>query len=241
MNMGRNDENFDDDHCFDLLVDGELSDAERRELLAGLDDEPGGWRRCALAFLEAQSWQEDLGAIVRPPAAKPPIAAAPRWSRGPGVLGTLVAMAASFLVALVTISVYQGMREPLGGPVAEVPGQSAAVPSPSALAEQPVEPETAEQPQPVDPQEEVYMVTLDPPGDESAPIRLPAIPRERIDDPMLTNVPVILPRDVLEALRRTGHEVRQRRELIPLPLEDGRKLVVPVDEVDVHYVGRPAL
>ena len=55
----------DDDVRFDRLVDGELSDAERRQLLASLDDEPDGWRRCALAFLEAQQWQQSLAAVQR--------------------------------------------------------------------------------------------------------------------------------------------------------------------------------
>ena len=50
---------------FDRLVDGELSAAERRELLASLDGRPTGWRRCALAFLEAQTWQNELGRLVR--------------------------------------------------------------------------------------------------------------------------------------------------------------------------------
>ena len=54
-----------DDSRFDRLVDGELSEAERRELLAGLDSEPGGWRRCALAFLEAQCWKQEFGAIAK--------------------------------------------------------------------------------------------------------------------------------------------------------------------------------
>ena len=49
-----------DDVLFDRLVDGELSAAERRELLASLDGRPTGWRRCALAFLEAQTWQDEL-------------------------------------------------------------------------------------------------------------------------------------------------------------------------------------
>lgn len=35
----------DDSRC-DRLVDGELSEEERRELLASLDKEPGGWRHC---------------------------------------------------------------------------------------------------------------------------------------------------------------------------------------------------
>ena len=50
-----------DDTRFDRLVDEELSEEERRELLGQLDDEPGGWRRCAIAFLEAQCWRQALG------------------------------------------------------------------------------------------------------------------------------------------------------------------------------------
>lgn len=48
----------------DRLVDGELSRDEYRALLESLDREPDGWRRCALAFLEAQAWQRELP-IVR--------------------------------------------------------------------------------------------------------------------------------------------------------------------------------
>ena len=57
-----------DDVLFDRLVDGELSAAERRTLLASLDGRPSGWRRCALAFLEAQTWQDELGRLIREPA-----------------------------------------------------------------------------------------------------------------------------------------------------------------------------
>jgi hypothetical protein len=42
----------------DRLVDGELGEADRRALLVALDRELDGWKRCALAFLEAQAWQE---------------------------------------------------------------------------------------------------------------------------------------------------------------------------------------
>ena len=54
------------DRRLDLLVDGELDENDRRELLRGLDREPDGWRRCAMAFLEAQTWKQALGAIVPP-------------------------------------------------------------------------------------------------------------------------------------------------------------------------------
>src|SRR5262245_34529426 len=53
-----------DQRLLDRLVDGELDVAGRRELLKALDDQPGGWRRCALAFLEAQAWRSDLRGAV---------------------------------------------------------------------------------------------------------------------------------------------------------------------------------
>ena len=48
----------------DRLVDGELSESERREILTALDREECsatcGWRRLALAFVEDQSLRQDL-------------------------------------------------------------------------------------------------------------------------------------------------------------------------------------
>jgi hypothetical protein len=48
-----------DPQLLDRLVDGELAGPERRELLTTLERR-AGWRQCALAFLEAQSWREAL-------------------------------------------------------------------------------------------------------------------------------------------------------------------------------------
>lgn len=50
-----------DPRALDKLVDGELDEACRAELLRALDECPDGWKRCALAFLEAQSWGGALG------------------------------------------------------------------------------------------------------------------------------------------------------------------------------------
>jgi hypothetical protein len=49
----------------DRLVDGELSGDERRHLLASLEAQPGGWRRCALAFVEAQTWRGSMGSLLQ--------------------------------------------------------------------------------------------------------------------------------------------------------------------------------
>ena len=69
-----------DDALFDRLVDGELSDFERQRLLASLDDPQGvwrdqGWRRCALAFLEAQTWGHQFKHMLAEPGDRQPTAA----------------------------------------------------------------------------------------------------------------------------------------------------------------------
>jgi hypothetical protein len=61
---GTNDQDFE--RQLDRLVDGELNAAERRQILAECDEREGAWRRCALAFLEAQSWRTEFTALTAP-------------------------------------------------------------------------------------------------------------------------------------------------------------------------------
>src|SRR4051794_25156733 len=58
-------QSYHEDSLFDRLVDGELTQPERRRLLESLDQQPDGWRRCAVAFLEAQSLREEIGLLAR--------------------------------------------------------------------------------------------------------------------------------------------------------------------------------
>ncbi len=57
------------DEELDRLVDGELTHEERRALIARLEADPDGWRRCAVAFLEAQAWREAMGEMLAAPSA----------------------------------------------------------------------------------------------------------------------------------------------------------------------------
>jgi hypothetical protein len=63
-------------HDLDRLVDGDLGADERRNLVAALATEPDGWQRCALVFLEAQSWRQACRQMVAEPSG-PPSAARP--------------------------------------------------------------------------------------------------------------------------------------------------------------------
>ncbi len=54
------------DEFIDRIVDGELSPTELGATLDRLDREPDGWKRCTLAFLEAQCWRESFRALDPP-------------------------------------------------------------------------------------------------------------------------------------------------------------------------------
>src|SRR5260221_10415543 len=56
------------DHEIDALVDNELDEVPRRELLLRLEQQPDQWRRVALAFLEAQSFAMSFTPSNREPA-----------------------------------------------------------------------------------------------------------------------------------------------------------------------------
>ena len=243
----------DDDRQFDLLVDDELSDQQRRELLSGLDDEPGGWRRCALAFIEAQSWGKDLRSVlyksvgregntraVAASSAPVPIRRASVFRRLP----TWLAMAASFFLALVSV---WWLRD------AWRSGPAALRPPVDNIAESRVTERSDGEPHPPQGFESKLpeaasgawkMVTLTGPEGPEGPtgsVRLPAIERDSLDEAWLSRFPAAMSDDVLQALERAGHRVRRHRELVPFEMQDGRRLVVPVDQVEVHYVGNPPL
>ena len=48
----------------DRLVDGNLSVAEQRRLISSLETRPDGWRKCAMAFLEAHTWKAEFAELM---------------------------------------------------------------------------------------------------------------------------------------------------------------------------------
>jgi hypothetical protein len=221
---------------FDRLVDGELNEAERRELLARLDSEPSGWRRCALAFLESQCWRETLGPIARQDlpmisAQKPSLSSRSRWHNR---MVTMLAMATCFLFVFSVVSHLQKNGLERSGSTGDIASSRPIhiVPTlPSNKAAE-MSPQTPAATNPW------RMVTVAAPAGES--LKVPAIERNNIDQQWLSNLPPAIPEDVRQAFSRTGHQIEQHRELVPVSLQDGRRAVVPVDQVDIHYVGNGA-
>ncbi len=244
-----------DADTLDRLVDGELSEGPRRQLLESLDQTPGGWRACALAFLEAQAWRTELRSTAavaqRPPtpsaASVPQIQQAPRelGRRPPSRIwrhrGSLAAMAASFLLALVAgVTVRDGWRRPDASVPQSVEVDSTAAPLDIAAARPG---RSVPAPLAGSPSSPIQMVTLGLPGDPQGSqrtIRVPAVKADRLDESLLRPDGASLPPNVLRALERMGYEVRHNRELCPVPLQDGGQLVLPVDQWEVQHSGKRA-
>lgn len=242
----------------DRLVDGELSPAERRELVARLEAEPEGWRRLALAFLEAQAWREELRGLDEAPlVAAPPSRSAPaepsrvpdaggRWGalgqHGPAASSWL-ALAASLLMAFGLGSWSAGGRNPWapaaggsGNFVAQRGSNSAGAPrgiAPGAAADLAgigLGPGESGSPAVVD------LVWADGAASAGRPVHLPVVSPDESWEAWLTQPEVQASGPADRILSRLGHRVNRIRQLVPVTLEDGHVAEVPVERVQIRYV-----
>lgn len=211
----------DPERVLDRLVDGELPPVQRSELLAALDDEPGGWRRCALAFLEAQSWHWQLSRVAAEPLLAQASNRAPqtrsrkaaRWSGG------FLAIAASVAVAFVV-----GTRFPTTGEIAQPERRAAAPPHSIDRSTALAQVDEAGAPN-------WQTVTLTPANGSGKPIEVRVANETQ-------SAAAVAPRASLSGLLAQGFEtagfqVNRRQGIVPLNLTDGRQLVLPVEEIDI--------
>ena len=241
-----------DDHEIDLLVDGELNELRRRELLADLDKTSDGWRRCALAFLEDQCWRQTCGSInadtkrlstTTPAPAHKPSDSKPsdavQYRRRPGAVakaaGVLFAMAASFLFALGLGSMIWNADQQIHPGVPVGPEQAGIVATPI----NPLDGSLVHDTKVILPQ--TITITYKRPDGTKRSIQLPAVAQNSIDAARLRETPSAIPPELVQAFQEAGHNVHQSRRLVPFRLKDGRRLFVPVDRLDVRYAGKGSL
>jgi hypothetical protein len=218
----------------DKLVDGELDDAQRRQLLTDLENQPEGWRRCALAFLEAQAWKRSLAVLTAAPAQDArPRPARKTWWTGP--LGSVLAAAASFLIAFALGLAWRGQAVRDNQLATNQPaGNQRMSPTPSAPG--PAQPEFGLASD--TPQWSTMIVDVDRDGDGNLePVELPIVRGKGFDEDWVRSQPAAFPPALLRLFERMGHEVRHERQYYPFDLGDGRRVLVPVDDVDVRYGG----
>jgi hypothetical protein len=230
-----------DDVQVQRLVDGELSAEEYRALLAGLDEEPGGWRRCAMAFLEAQALTQELSSVRRTldlrggsdgKAAKPtPVHIAQSGFE----VRTLVAVAASFLVAF-ALGVFiprfwTSARQDsslVGNLTTQRPGLN-----PAGMAD------NNELPWPTARQVGSVQLVMDGPGGAAtAAEQVPVYDVGQDLEQYLSAEQPTLGLELIELLRQQGYDVQHQQQYFPAPLNDGRQIIVPVDGYRITPVSR---
>jgi len=261
-----NDRGPHDQRLLDMLVDGELADDQRRELLVRLNETPDGWRRCALAFLEAQSWRREMGVVVREPTGVVTIggvtdfgasigstscgAVANGHLDGRGIVAhatrrssrayfTPLAMAASFLVAFtlglaLRPAANRGASDASIGAVGSDfdPVHAPADNTFSVPGERTAEADDGTENSGTNGSWGTVKMVLGRGADGTLhEAELPAMEGASWDESLLASSSSVLSPELLELFERLGHEVRQERELVPVQLDDGRQMVVPVDKL----------
>lgn len=215
---------FEDRAIFDRLADGELSTEERRALLSSLDDQPDGWRRCALALLEAQTWRQQFQCLVHdeaPPQAERVAAALPMQL--PARPERWFTLAAGLLLAFGLGWSYRAVHDNHGS-AAQIAESALEEPSHQGLAS--------------NSPDAVTLIVRDIQGNNRR-LQLPLVEISSKDDWSLAgNVPAQVQAD----LKDRGLDLRSKRRYAPLFFEQGEKLVpmvVPVDDTYVVPVKRP--
>ena len=234
MNESPKNEPVDHEAAIDRLASGELDVAGRRGLFEWLDHEPRRWRRCALALLEARELEQALddwsSEIVR---VAPPVHRMDTACHGDGVTSggknfvqpseaagsvsrrlkpsAALALAASLLVAF-------GLGI----------GARGLWPAPAAVVADHASKESQSGKPP--PTSEVAEATL-PAATETEPWAIaPLAPQRDADGPISPYV--------RSQLERRGYEVESHHAVLPVKLPDGRRVMLPVDQYQLRYVGQ---
>jgi hypothetical protein len=216
-----------DDILLDRLVDGELPADERRVLLQSLDSRPDGWRRCAIAFLEAQSWRSELRTVATAPAVIPvsnkSIAPKPGSQRR-----TVWAAAEWFAVAAALMLAFKlgGWQRNSGIPAANVttsPGNQVASAPPIVATPAPNSAKGGDA---------INLWVRDDAG-QLQRVRVPLVDANTLDHQYGTIFQTGVPDDVRNQLKDQGLTVQSKRQYAPMWLDNGRPMMVPVEDTKI--------
>jgi hypothetical protein len=218
----------------DRLADGELSRDEYQALLAALDDEPGGWKRCAFAFLEAQALTGELNSVRRSLDAgdervtNGSLAPRRRWKWNEGL--SMLAIAASFLcvfsLGIVAPRLFSTLKQDrqLAG---NLPVQPMGTENGEATRHEVLRPVG-----------NLRLVMDGPTGEASQSGQVPVYEVGQDIERFLSSGQPALGPELIDYLRRHGYDVQHEQQYFPAPLDDGRQIIVPVDGYQITPVGR---
>jgi hypothetical protein len=238
--------NLREPEIFDRLADGELSAIEERELLTALDTRPDGWRRCALAFLEARAWTDGLEPLVgargiemngAPLNGRHVILSSPTQHSSRAQRARSLAVAASIALAffLGTFANSRWMQEGgLANPPLAVTDDGISENSPAIADRGGIRDSAGVH---VAAKPALTMSLVDNQGDVERQFSIPVVEAEGLNPAWLARHPAAMSPQEVEALEHRGYRVDQERLYVPVLLGDGRQAIVSFDRAAVKYNG----
>lgn len=231
----------------DRLVDGNLTETERHDLILRLDREENAWRSCAVAFLEAQAWRDSFSSILN---SKQPIVrvieSVPRKSNLPLQLRWVAA------AAVVMIAFLLG-RATMGSRGSNLPSQSESfylsandkapvknfiddpiTPDDKTMTKTKVGLTEDSSISQVSPEiQEIGYLQLPTTNEPDSPIvRLPVLAGPGLNEQWLRDQPTFVPEIMRRTWEQQGYDVASQRRLVSVQMNaSGRYLTIPVDEV----------
>jgi hypothetical protein len=207
------------DSDFDRLVDGELPPEDYRRLLLSLDAAPDGWKRLGRAFLEGQAWRQDLAPA--PVVEKPLAPRAQAWWMRPSPQWLATAAALMLVFALGT-QVDQA-RYLLSRPSSTGLAVTGTNPPASSLVTVKQGPRALGNMQ----------VVMNRVGGDAEPTEVPVYDGREVDPQQLWQFSGVLPVEVQKRLEQSGQRAITYRHLMPVHLDDGRTIVIPVERIQL--------
>ena len=64
-------------------------------------------------------------------------------------------------------------------------------------------------------------------------IRVPVIGGPNVNEQWLQQQPPRIPDEMRQLLEKMGHRIEHSRRMVQIELEDGRRVIVPIDQIDV--------
>lgn len=243
----------------DLLVDGELSDKERCQVLQYLEKTKNGWRDCAMAFLESAMFKESLNLESEeeyPPVSWGEITEESRSGKHspktdhisptrnlPDLFNkaNLLMVAAGFLFAFLFYGIifyiigFPGIpsQNILPNHVLVNKNHGMLPPGPQDQNHQ-VAPPLFSSKSPLSHTDMQY-VTLDSCNPEWKGMQIPCYSAKAVDAKNYLSHTNVLEDEQVKQFLEAGHEVDVTRQNIIMPANDGRKVVIPVDQVNVKF------
>ncbi|MEQ1906233.1 MAG: hypothetical protein ABL888_18760 [Pirellulaceae bacterium] len=211
----------------DLLVADELDESHRTRLIHWLEESPERWRKCGLAFLEAQIWQASFHEIATDKivAIQPVVLqTAPKALTRNNWVGAVVA--AGLVLAFVG-----GYWWPKSKTSGEIAARTTHVPS---VADNQGDHELTLE------DLENQMLSVDVfRASDSGPMQKIQVPIQAVkNEATVADVNDDLPAEVRRHWESRGFRLKQGQRFLPAKLPDGQQVMLPINQIVADFIGK---